>query len=170
MRRFIKMVFVLALFALLSNTINAQTEKMQSVFIYNFISKFVEWPAADKTGDFIIGVLGDSPIVAELNALAAAKTVGAQKIVVKKFGSAGEISKCHVLYIPSSQAGQLSAASSKGGSTLVVASSDDACKKGAAINFVLVDNKQKFELKKSNATGNGLKISPDLEKMAIIIN
>src|ERR1035437_6326313 len=134
------------IFFITSMSLFAQTEKLQSVFIYNFISKFVEWPAADKSGDFVIGVLGNSPILDELKTLAATRTVVSQKIVVKKFASAGEISACQVLYISDSKTSDLGAALGKISHTLVVTNSDGAAKKGAAINFVVQDNKLKFEL------------------------
>lgn len=149
---------------------NAQTEKIQAILIYNFISKYVEWPAAYKSGDFVIGVLGNSPIAAELNNIAAAKTVGSQKIVVQKYSSASEITKCNAIYIADSRTGDLGSVISKVGNTLIITNKDGAARKGSAINFVIVDNKQKFELNKGNATSKGLKVSPELEKLAIIVN
>lgn len=151
---------------------NAQTEKMESVFIYNFISKFIEWPAADKSGDFVVAVLGSSPIEAEFNTMAASKTVGSQKIVVKKFASVGEIGNCHVIYVPSSKKGQLGDVKSKIGSnsTLIVSSCDGGAKSGAAINFVTVDGKLKFELNKANAKSQKLNVADALSQLAIIVN
>ncbi|NJM16808.1 MAG: YfiR family protein [Bacteroidales bacterium] len=47
----------------------AQTgiSKAQAMFLYNF-SRLVEWPASAKSGDFVIGILGNSSIVEELTA------------------------------------------------------------------------------------------------------
>jgi len=166
-----KKIFLAILISLFTSlNLFAQKEKMQSVFIYNFITKFVEWPASDKSGDFVIGVLGNSPIIDEFKALAASRTVGSQKIVVKKFNSASEISACQVLYISDSKTAEIGAALGKVGNTLVISDCDGGARMGAAINFVLIDNKQKFELKTANATSKKLKVSPDLEKMAIMVN
>ena len=52
----------------------AQTYRMHSVFIYSF-TRYVQWPAAYNQGDFEILVLGDSPILEELKAMAQAKKV-----------------------------------------------------------------------------------------------
>jgi hypothetical protein len=52
--------------------------------------------------------------------------------------------------------------------TLVITEKKGALNEGSAINFVIVDNKLKFELKVSNATKNGLKVSSNLETMAIV--
>jgi hypothetical protein len=81
--------------------VQAQTAdyRFHSVFIYNF-TKYIQWPAEHQSGDFIIGVLGSSAISAELEKMAANKTVGAQKIVVKKFKSITEAADCHILFPP----------------------------------------------------------------------
>jgi len=168
MKKHIIIFWVLILFFKI-NTF-AQAEKLQSIFVYNFITKFVEWPASDKSGDFVIGVLGNSPIIDEFNQLAASRTVGSQKIVVKKFSSASEITSCHVLYVADSKTSEIATALGKIGNTLLISNRDGAIKLGAAINFVIVDNKQRFELKTANATSKKLKVSPDLEKMAIMVN
>ena len=167
-----KQLFLILVGFLILNTAKAQTEKMEAVFIYQFMSKYVEWPAADKSGDFIVGVLGSSPIEAEFQTMAASKTVGSQKIVVKKFASAGEIGKCHVIYVPASKKGSLGDVKAKigGNSTLVVSSCDGGAKAGAAINFVTVGGKLKFELNKANAKSQKLNVADALSQLAIIVN
>lgn len=152
---------------------NAQSQtsnaKMQSVFIYNF-TKLVSWPASYQSGNFIIGVLGNSPIVTELENMASTKKAGSQTIVVEKYTSVDAIKKCHILVIPESQSSKIASAIGKtnGNNTLIVTDTEGGTKKGAAINFVVVDSKQKFELSESNATNKGLKIGAELLKLAII--
>lgn len=174
MKTFIySIVIVLFNSIVITKEIKAQNEKIQVAFIYNFISKYIEWPDANKSGDFLIGVLGGSnQIISELNNMATTKTVGNQKIVIKKFNSPAEISFCHVLYIDESKSNELSNVLNKIGSnpTLVITNKEGLAKTGAAINFVIVDNKQKFELNQNNATKRGLKVSADLTKLAIIVN
>ncbi len=147
--------------------IHAQKEKTQSAYIYNFISKYFEWPVAYKTGHFYLGVLGNSPIIDEFNALASTRMVGNQKISVKKFNSADEITMCHVLYVCDSKISELDAALKKVGSTLIISNCENPNLKGIAINFRIVDKKQKFELKAYNATSRGLMISNDLEQILL---
>lgn len=166
MKQLKKISLLVTAFLLISQlSVNAQSlAKMQSVYIYNF-TKLVAWP--DKSGDFVIGVLGGGDIVGALKALAKAKKAGSQTIVVKEYGSVGEIGKCNILVVSK---GDVAAAAGKvgGNATLIISDEAGGTDKGAAINFVLVDNKQKFELKKANATSKGLKVSSSLEKLAII--
>lgn len=160
---------IVAIFITMCGIAQTSNAKMQSVFIYNF-TKMISWPAAYQSGDFVVGVVGASPIIKELEDMAATKKAGNQTIVVQKFGSAGAVSKCHILFIPSSQMGGLAAAIGKcsGNSTLIITEADGGIAGGAAVNFVVVDNKQKFELKESNATKYGLQIGSDLKNLAII--
>lgn len=140
----------------------------QSVFIYNF-TRLTEWPAEFKSGDFVIGVFGSGEVFTELKNYTAGKMVGAQPIKVLKFGSAAEITKCHILFVAYGKTKEIPDAIAKlgGQGTLIVAENRAAIEKGAAINFVIVEDKLKFELKTANASSAGLKIHSNLENMAI---
>jgi hypothetical protein len=56
---------------------------IQATIIYRF-TKYIDWPANKKSGDFIIGIVGDSPLYDDLKSFIGNKTVGSQKIVVTK--------------------------------------------------------------------------------------
>jgi hypothetical protein len=142
---------------------------IKAVYLYNF-SKYIEWPKDYRAGDFIIGVLNGSPaMIAELTKMAASKTAGSQKFVVKNFKSANEIDKCNILYVPESSNGLLVDVIKKikGMSTLLVTESNGDAKKGAAINFVLKESKQEFELNKGNAERCKLVVSSSLSALAV---
>ncbi|HZG00846.1 MAG TPA: YfiR family protein, partial [Chitinophagales bacterium] len=50
--------------------------------VYRF-TKYIDWTPAKKTGDFVIGVVGESPLIDKLKQITSNKKVGEQKIVVK---------------------------------------------------------------------------------------
>ena len=50
-----------------------------------------------------------------------------------------------------------------------VAENANACKAGSSINFVVVENKLKFEYSKNNALKAGLKTNDDIKALAINI-
>lgn len=147
--------------------------KMQSVFLYNF-SRLVSWPSSYQNGDFVIGVLGNSPILSELNDMAASKKVGGQNIVIRKFNNPQEIDKCHIVYIPTSQSRKVqevaSHLKSKKLNSLIVSDQNGATKNGAVINFVLEDNRQRFELSDANARSMGLVLGAEIQRLAIMVN
>jgi len=140
----------------------------QSVFIYNF-TRLTEWPSEFKTGEFVIGVLGSGEVFIELKNYTAGKMVGTQPIKVLKFGSSADVTKCHILFVAYGRTKEIPDAIAKLGShgTLIVAENKSSIEKGAAINFVILDDKLKFEVKTSNASNMGLKIHSNLENMAV---
>ncbi|NJK94373.1 MAG: YfiR family protein [Bacteroidales bacterium] len=151
------------------NKLSAQSSipAAQSVFMYNF-TRLIEWPAEFKTGDFSIGVIGSNEVFNELKNYTNSKMVGAQPIKIIKFNSAAEVSKCQILFVAYGKTKELPEILAKLGAkgTLVVSENKGAIEKGSAINFVILEDKLKFELKLSNATSNGLKIHSNLENMA----
>lgn len=145
--------------------------KIKSSYLMNF-TKYIEWPGNYKEGSFVIGVLGSSSLVDELNKMAATKKVGLQNIEVKNFSSPSAVSKCHVLYVTPEMSTSLRdvLGKIKGQSTLVVTEKSGMAKQGAAINFLVLDNKLKFELNKNNAEKHNLAVGSSLLPMAILVD
>jgi hypothetical protein len=140
--------------------------KIKAVFLYNF-TRYFEWPG--KEGSFIITILGNNPgLVAELNKMAATKLVGAQKIEVKNVINIKDISRTNILFLLPDKSGILADAISKfkGKGTLIITEKQGLAKVGATINFIIRENKQKFELNKSSAAKAGLKVGSTLEQLA----
>jgi uncharacterized protein DUF4154 len=156
-------------FALLSFK-SEQDYKFQRTFIYNF-TKYIQWPPSQQTGNFIIGVLGDSPITAELELLANSRSAGAQKFEIKKLNSISEISHLHMLFVPKSKNGQIKSILKKvnGKSTLVITEGKGMAVKGGGINFIYVNGKPRFEINKKATDKSNLKVSSELMKLAIMI-
>ena len=162
-------IIVLALSCTLFFGAKGQTEisRAEAMFIYNF-SRLIEWPANYKTGPFVIGVYGSSPIQKELQSYTTGKRVGSQPIAVKSFTSPAEISTCHILVVPFNSSKQLVniVPTLSGKSTLLITEKSGAISDGAAINFVIIGNNLKFELSPGNATKYGIKLSSKLSEMA----
>src|SRR5690606_40817561 len=89
------------------------------------------------------------------------KPVGTQSIKVKSFNSLSEIERCHILLIDRSKSTYVKqlVKKYKDFSTLIVSESDYGLQDGATINFIVQDNKNIFELSKSNAQTSKLVIS-----------
>ena len=72
--------------------------RLKSVFIYNF-TRYIDWPADYKAGDFVINMYGNNAaMLTELNNMAKTKTVGAQKIVIRNTTTLDGIGKCNILF------------------------------------------------------------------------
>lgn len=146
--------------------------KIKAVYLYNF-TRYFEWPTNLKSGNFVIQVVGkNEALITELNNLASKKKVGSQSIEIKQsltFDS--KINSNMVFLLPESSkllkeiTGKL-----KGKGSLIVSENGAGTKQGASINFVVVDNKQKFEYSKNNAVKSGLKTSEDFQTLAIVVD
>lgn len=148
----------------------AQTYKQHPLFIYSF-TRYIQWPDAYNEGDFEILVLGDSPIIEELNTMARAKKIGDRTIKVKKINTTAEIRKCNMLFIPVDQSGKHSEVLQKvgGQSILLITEQTGLGTLGSCINFIMKDGKLAFELNQTALTKQNLKASSEITRLAIMI-
>jgi len=165
-----KTSFLLVFVAMSLSPAVAQNYKMHSVFIYSF-TRYVQWPDAYNQGDFEIMVLGDSPILDELKAMAQAKKVGDRTIKITKIKEPSEIRKCNILFVPTARSAEIAAVMEKINtqSILVVTEEPGLGLKGSDINFIIKDGKLAFELNQTSVNKQGLKVSNELTRLAILI-
>jgi hypothetical protein len=155
-------------------TVHRQKEKaeeynLKAAFIYNF-TRYIEWSTSSTDHEFIIGIIGSSQINDPLVEVVKTETVNNKKIIIRQFSKVEDISSCHILFIPKNSTLSLAdilAKVEKG--TLVVSEKSGYASKGTAINFVVVDNKLKFEANVNAINAAGLTASSQLLKLAIII-
>lgn len=145
--------------------------KFKAIYLYSFATKYVEWPAKYKEGDFIFGILGESGLTPELEKVVSAKKVGLQTAIVKTFDSPEKLDFCHILYVSPENSDKMGKvlAKLKGKNTLIITERSGLAKEGAAINFVVIDNKVKFELNESNVAKYGLNLNSGLAPLAIVV-
>jgi hypothetical protein len=148
----------------------AEEYALKAAFVYNF-TRYIEWTPSNNGDEFIIGVLGYSPIIKHLQEISMTKSVNGKKIVIKQFYKPEEIKFCHVLFIPRESSYALPDILenvSKG--TLTISEEDGYASQGTALNFVVVNNKLKFESNLKAMDAAGLKASSELLRLAIIVN
>lgn len=148
----------------------AQNYKMHSVFIYSF-TRYVQWPDAYNQADFEILVLGDSPILEELKAMAQAKKVGDRTIKITKINVPADIRKCNMLFLAAERSEQIAEVMEKVNTQPILVVSEEAGLgvRGSDINFIMKDGKLAFELNQTSINKQGLKVSIELTRLAILI-
>src|ERR1700741_1068088 len=70
---------------------------LKAAFVYNF-TRYINWGTFTPDEEFVIGVVGSSPIYEPLVEIARTKTVNDKKIVIKSFSKADDITTCNILY------------------------------------------------------------------------
>jgi len=144
--------------------------KVHANIIYRF-TKYVEWPGNKQAGDFVIGIVGDSPLYEELQALTSNKSVGNQKIVVKKLSAGATSYVCQILFISQEESRNLKriALLTADQPVLLITEENGLAKKGSCINFIIVDDRLKLEINKNNVLSRNLNIASELLKLATVI-
>ncbi|HEY8896619.1 MAG TPA: YfiR family protein [Niastella sp.] len=174
-RGHLQKVVLLFYFIICSYIPNRQIDKaseynLKAAFIYNF-TKFIEWKMISTDNEFVIGIIGASPIYDPLAEVIKTETVDGKKIIIKQFNKAADISDCHILFISRSAGSALEdiLAKTTGKGMLIVSEQDGYAKSGTALNFVIVNRKLKFEANVKAINAAGLAASSQLLKLAIIV-
>jgi hypothetical protein len=187
--RSIAMVFVL-FGCLLISDVQSSTQSSQykeyevkAAFIYNFL-KFVDWPEEKMTNnkEIIIGIIGENPFGSAADVFKN-KKVEDRDVTLKYFEGLGKIKempekdraaneeaikKCHLLFICPSEQKQVREIIDLVGknSVLTVGDTDGFSKSGGAIQFLIEDNKIRFNINLTAAEKAGLKIRSQLLRLA----
>jgi hypothetical protein len=144
---------------------SAQLERYYAAYIYQF-SRYINWPSVN--GDFVIAIVGNSPVYDPLQQLVKDKKVGAENIVVVRC-TPENICSCNILFIPESQKRNFQTIKNQveNKNILLVTESSGMISRGAGISFSIDENKIKFDLNTTLITKSGMNVSKNLEKLAL---
>lgn len=151
----------------------AQEEANYAVYaniIYHF-TKYIDWPEYKKTGDFIIGVIGNNILYEELKKDIEGKTAEGQKIVIRTFSSADGPFNCHILFIGDDESNKIKKiiSATAGAPMLLVSESEGLAEKGSCINFVIESEHLKLEINKNNIVQRELSIASELLQLGKLV-
>lgn len=140
---------------------------IKASYIYNF-AKLISWPEKVTKGNFIIGVLGDPDLYKQIVEKYSGKQIGSQSIEVIQLLGHEQLPKTHMLFVSRSMSDKVQEISNQLNKTssLLISERDNGLSLGAVINFVVVDNQQKFEISESNAGAHELTIGTTLKSLA----
>jgi hypothetical protein len=166
------LIFLLTL-TLAGNVMSQSKQKeadLKAVYIYNF-TRYIEWDSSAMKNDFIIGVIGASPVTRSLTQVARSNKIKNKRIIVRVFDKPEQIETCHVLFIPRWSPYSLnSILDQTGKGTLTVSEQPGYAKMGTAFNFVLERQKLRFEVSLKALYLSGLKAGSQLLKLATIVD
>ena len=141
----------------------------KAAYLYNF-GKFVRWPenATAEGQPFSICVLGKDPFGKTLDTILDGETWQGKPVAAKRIVSVDEATTCNVLFVGSSESerlGQILPALEKR-PILTVSDAPRFSRRGGIIEFVLTENRVRFEVNTSAAEKAGLTINSQLLKVA----
>lgn len=174
-----RLVLGLALVPLLGAAPSAEAPKgsreyqIKAAFLFNF-ARFVEWPVAafpSADSPLKLCILGEDPFGAALDETVRGERVRERQLVVQRLAEVVDVSSCQLVFLSASERGRfpeiLGELVSK--SVLTVSEVEDFAAEGGMINFVLVDNRVRFEINPSAAKRSGLKVSSELLRLGRIV-
>lgn len=157
---------LLTLVAALGSAVAAERaaeHRVKAAYLYKFAG-YIEWPDAafaHASSPFVIGVLGADELAEELARITRGRSFGQRSIVVRRLQPGDALDGMHVLYVgytdPQHAAGVLSAL--RGKPVLTVTAAEELGNSGSVINFVVVDNRIRFDVSLAPAEQHQLKIS-----------
>ncbi|HKW67293.1 MAG TPA: YfiR family protein [Terriglobales bacterium] len=148
--------------------------QVKAAFLYNF-AKFVEWPSPAFPGSsapFRICVLGRDPFGDVLTNVVQGKSISGHAILSMHLQSPAEARSCHVLFLSQSDPETLKQGLDRlrGLPILTVGESADFLALGGMINFVLEEDRVRFEINLEAAERHRLKLSSKLLAVARLVN
>ena len=144
--------------------------RLKAAFLFKFLG-FVEWPSTvfeRPDAPFVIGVLGAKTLGDELGQTVAGRLVSGHPVQVRALGRGDAIAGLQVLFVGRAESGRVAAvvAAAGGQPLLVVTESDAGLAAGGGINFVVIDDKVRFDISLHPIEHAGLKVSARLLAVA----
>jgi hypothetical protein len=145
-------------------------QRVKAAFLFKF-GGYVEWPERvfpRNDSPLVIGVAGADVLAEELSRIASGRTMNGRPVTVRRIRSGEPVTGVHVLFISRSEAGRLGELlpTTQGQPVLTVTETEKGLAQGSVINFVVADNRVRFEVSLAAANRNGLRIGAPLLAVA----
>jgi hypothetical protein len=143
---------------------------VKAAFLYKF-SFYVEWPAtafASPASPINLCIAGGDPFGPTLEKVTGRESINGRSIVIRRIKTVERNTGCHILYVGATEASHsVQIMEAVRGSNVLTVS--DAGGAGAAgiIDFVIVNNRVRFNIDDEAAAQNGLVISSKLMSLAL---
>ncbi|MDP3911581.1 MAG: YfiR family protein [Gemmatimonadales bacterium] len=170
---FLKAIAVLTSALALVQGSRAPEYQVKAVFLFNF-AQFVEWHApadAEARRAVVIGILGDDPFGAILDATLRGERLGARPFEVRRYRQWRDIDGCEILFISRSERDQIGeiVTGLRNRPILTVSDTDDFARRGGMIQLVTDKGRIRLRINLDAAQAANLTISSKLLRVAEIV-
>jgi hypothetical protein len=167
--RFALLLFLLAFVAPSFAATDPPLEyQVKAAFLFKF-GDYVDWPGSafqTSNSPATLCILGDDPFGEALDKAIAGKHIGDRPIALRRLANVIDAPGCQILFISGKADVPEVLAAVRGMNILTVTDAAPSARAGI-INFVLKDNRVRFEIDDAAASINGLGISSKLLSLAI---
>jgi hypothetical protein len=141
-------------------------QEVKATFLYKF-GNYIDWPEgtfgrADEP--LTIGVIGAAEVAADLQEITRDKTIQGRAVIVRTFQPSDRLEEAQILFIGRAEQGRLDTvlAAIRGKPVVTVTEVADPALGSGIINFVIDQNKVRFDIALDNADDSNIKISARL--------
>lgn len=169
MKKYILVLLSIAFMAVIPISVQAQQSAFKAAFLYHF-TEYINWGSI-KMPTFNFSVLDQSPITKQMQTIANEKKIKNKTVLVKEYNSLDALEDCQILFIPANNTTPIETILARyaGKPVLIVTEQEGYGKKGAHINFLISDNRLRFEVNLKAFSNSGIEVSSQLLQHAIII-
>lgn len=162
-------IISIALLAFIPAKGYTQQSAFKAAFLYHF-TEYIDWKNI-KMETFNFAVLEKSPITEQLKIIANEKKIKNKKAKVKEYATLESIGDCHILFIPETCTIPIENILIKFASkpVLIVTEKAGYGKKGAHINFLVSENRLRFEINLKALKSSDITISSQLLQHAVMV-
>jgi hypothetical protein len=155
------------------DTADSSEYLIKAGFIYNF-ANLMQWPAnafSKTDSPIVIGVLGADTFGGTLDQVLGGKKVNGRSFIVKHLKWGMDLKDCNIVFVSSSETVHLEEIFLlvKGLPILTIGESPNFARRGGIINFIVVDDKIRFEVNVEAAKQVDISISSRLLALAKIV-
>jgi hypothetical protein len=147
----------------------ALEQRVKAAFLYRY-TEFVTWPDAAYArpdAPFVMVVAGADAIADNLRSITAGRSVGNRPIDVKRIAPGDAIPPSQLVYIAGTDPGRVrDLVRGAPRHALVVTEAEGALDYGSVINFVLAQDRVRFDISLESAEKRGLRLSSRLLAVA----
>ncbi|HYC38191.1 MAG TPA: YfiR family protein [Usitatibacter sp.] len=132
---------------------------VKAAFLYKFAG-YIEWPNPSSEGPFVIATLNAEDVAAELDKLLPGRSVNGRPAIVRRVREGESLRGVHILFIGRGEANTRAAVRAAQQQGVVpVTETERGLEMGAAINFVVIEDRVGFEVSLDSADRSGHRIS-----------
>lgn len=144
---------------------------IKATYLYKF-EGYVDWPKgtfASPESPVTLCIVGSDPFGEVLDQALSKQIAGGRLVTARRLASVSGNTGCNVMYIAGSDTQSVEQALGvvRGTPVLTITDSASGSSETGVINFVVEDNRVRFQIDPAAASQNGLTISSDLLKLAV---
>jgi hypothetical protein len=145
--------------------------RVKAVYLVKF-AEYVDWPSsafATAGSPIVIGVAGDDAVASHLEDIVIGRRLRGHPFSVRRLDAPGAVGAMQMLYVGGEDSARVTryVRAVRRRPVLTVAGVDDGLDAGVVINFVLKEDRVRFEISTEAAEKNGLALSSRLLAVAL---